>query len=494
VPGAQGWDREDAERFRGRRVVVVTDCDKPGRAAANRVARDLAGLAQEVRLLDLDRGRDDGYDIGDFLRDAHTDEERAHACNLVNKLANSAPLVVPDGLVALPASAVQPEPVAWLWEGRVPLGSITLLVGDPGLGKTLMACELAASVSRDGGVVLMASAEDSPATTLVPRLKAAGAALDNVRFVQLRRDGLDQGITLPDDVEALDQLVAKHGAHLLIIDPLMAHLPDAINSFRDQSVRRALTPLYRLAVERGCAVTAVAHLNKGAGGEPLYRVGGSIGFPAAARSVLLLARDPDDSEDGDRRVLAHIKCNLAPLAPSLAYEVETMRLPEDERIETARLKHTGESDYKGSELLGRSTDKGDAVSDASEFLALQLVAGPRPAEEIKAAARDAGVSEKTLERAKKRIGVESDRVGFGPEGVWYWRPADIDGQDADAANGGSNLALYGSSPSGAGTQGIEPAPRPHRTPTPPDDDLWEPERGAPGRAEDEAVPAPEMAA
>jgi RecA-family ATPase len=135
----------------------------------------------------------------------------------------------------------------------------------------------------------------------------------------------------------------------VVIDPLMAHLPAEVNSWRDESVRTALAPLYRMAEERDCSVVIVLHMNKARGADPLHRVGGSIGIPGAVRSALLLARDPDDpdGERGNRRVLAHVKSNVSELAPSLSYEIEPVLLPGDDRIETARLRLLGESERSG---------------------------------------------------------------------------------------------------------------------------------------------------
>jgi RecA-family ATPase len=96
-----------------------------------------------------------------------------------------------------------------------------------------------------------------------PRLEAVGANLEHVSFVNIQTDeGLEDGITIPDDIDVLNELVAEVGANLLIVDPLVAHLPGGIDSHKDQSVRRALAPLYRLAEAQGCAVVALMHLNK----------------------------------------------------------------------------------------------------------------------------------------------------------------------------------------------------------------------------------------
>ena len=80
--------------------------------------------------------------------------------------------------VLIRLAEVEPEPIRWLWPGRIALGKLTLLAGDPGLGKSLITIDLAARVSTGaawpdtpsepnptGGVVLL-SAEDDLADTI----------------------------------------------------------------------------------------------------------------------------------------------------------------------------------------------------------------------------------------------------------------------------------------------------------------------------------------
>lgn len=203
--------------------------------------------------------------------------------------------------VATPASQVEREEVDWLEPGRIPCGHITGLVGHPGLGKSMYTCDLAARVSRgdlgEPANVLMLSAEDSLAATVRPRLEAAQADLDRVRFVRMEHgDGLDSDLSFPSDLNELRRLVAELRPKLVVIDPLVSHLDDAVDSHRDHNVRKALAPLRAIADEFGCAVVALMHLNKDTSVDALLRIGGSVGFGALARSVLLLARDPDDEE------------------------------------------------------------------------------------------------------------------------------------------------------------------------------------------------------
>src|SRR5829696_4119780 len=96
-------------------------------------------------------------------------------------------------LVGRLLSEVEPEQVEWLWPGRLPLGKLAVLDGDPGLGKSAVTLDLAARISAglelpDGqpcepaGVVLL-SAEDGLRDTIRPRLDAAGA--DSEKIVAL---------------------------------------------------------------------------------------------------------------------------------------------------------------------------------------------------------------------------------------------------------------------------------------------------------------------
>ncbi len=118
-------------------------------------------------------------------------------------------------------SEVPSQPVQWLWEGRVPTGKVTLLDGDPGAGKSLVALDLAARVSRGAAMpmarvrpagpanVVLFNDDDSLADTVRPRLEAAGADLSKIHCV-------DGEITSADLAEIRPALV--------IIDPLAIYL------------------------------------------------------------------------------------------------------------------------------------------------------------------------------------------------------------------------------------------------------------------------------
>lgn len=343
------------------------------------------------------------------------------------EFAPGLPTVEVDGAVAIPASSVRREKTEWLWPGRIPLGAVTALAGREGLGKSTLTCNLSARLTRGEltgrpEVALLASAEDSLSATLRPRLEAEQADLDRVFFLRMRKEGLDFDLTFPSDFGELHRLVEQTQARLVVIDPLMAHLEGRIDAYRDQSVRTVLAPFHHLAQEHGCAVVVLLHLNKAAGLDAAQRIGGSVGLPAAARSVLLLARDPDDpaGEQGSSRVLAHVKCNVAPLAPSLLFEIEPILIPAtgtEPDVETSRIVELGICDYTGSELLGSTQNSGSKLEEAQEFLREQLFE-PRPSRQVKEAADAAGITAKTLRRAREQLGVEEVREGFPATTTW----------------------------------------------------------------------------
>ena len=313
-----------------------------------------------------------------------------------------------------------------------------MLAGEPGLGKSLLSIWLASRLSRGElgktpAASLFLTAEDSHEHTVLPRLVAAGAELDQIVFPPPGRDGLERAIRLPDDVSYLDELVASTEAGLVVFDPLVAYLPAKVNSWQDQSLRGALAPLAALARERDAAVLLIAHLNKGRDADPLRRLGGSIGLAAAARSLLLLARDPDDPDGaiGPRRVLAQAKSNLGLLEPSLAYRIETASL--EREVTTAYLKTVGASRFSAAELLAlNETEARSKLSEAEALLRAELEDGPRPVSELRAAAWELGISITTLDRAKKKLGVRSVKLDLD-RWVWELPPSDQSADEVAAA-------------------------------------------------------------
>lgn len=314
----------------------------------------------------------------------------------------------------------------WAWEGRVPLGALSLLAGRQGLGKSTLTIELAARVSRgdlpgdlhgEAAGVLIVTLEDAAGAVVKPRLMAAGADLDRVHHVHATVDGLDALVTFPADAEEIERAAVEHGARLLIVDPLTAALPGELDSHRDAALRRALAPLAALAERCDLAALVVAHLNKAPGSDPLYRVGGSVAMTAAPRSVLIVGAPDLDAPD---RVLAHAKCNYGALAPALAARIEGRELPLDgETLSTSRWVACGESDLTVHDLFGAATEEQSELDEAAGFLRDALADGEwhAKADLVGDAGRER-IAARTLQRAAQVLHVEYSREGFPARSSW----------------------------------------------------------------------------
>ena len=330
-----------------------------------------------------------------------------------------------------PLSGVRPRPVEWLWPGWIPLGKLTVLDGDPGVGKSTLLIDLAARLSRDGlmpdgvlgpvGMSLILSAEDGEADTIRPRLTAAGGVAERVFTLPAVRgdDGEMRPPEVPLDLPAIDAAVRQYGARLLVIDPLMAFLTRA-DAGSDQDVRQALFRLSRLAERRECAVVCLRHLSKMGGDKAVYRGAGSIGIVAAARSGLVAAADPDDP---GVRVLAAVKCNLAAPPRPLRFALETGG-------GVCRVRWLGTADLTADDLVRRLTrpelakraEERTRLQEAVEFLRTLLADGPRRTSDCYLLAHIEGIARRTLQRALKPAGVRQRKAPRGGEPLWELVP------------------------------------------------------------------------
>lgn len=435
------WRPEYSEALRGADVIIVADTDDAGHAHARHIAKSLDGVAARVRTVEALKGKD----VSDHLAAGHTLEELVPVdLDAPSPNGPAAPAgAEAAGTTATRIADVFVERIRWLWPARLPFAKVSLLDGDPGLGKSTLTLDIAARVSTaspmpDGhrpdhpGNVLVISAEDGAADTIRPRLEAAGADLERI-WVFDRVEDYDEKadlyftrpIELPGDLLRIEGIVRDHDITLVIIDPLVAFLGAKTDSHRDSDVRRVLYPLAQMAQATGAAVLCLRHLNKAPGTNPIYRGGGSIGFIGAARLGLLVAAHPDDPE---RRVLAVAKSNLAAIPESLVFRL----CPDDLRQVAYVGWQEGECALRASDLLGGSPRERAAPQRdrAQELLQEVLADGPVLRSEIVDQAEAEDISWRTVMTAKKALGVRSKQVavpgqqGAGPS--WWYLPSHYD--------------------------------------------------------------------
>lgn len=305
-------------------------------------------------------------------------------------------------------SEIQSKEVAWLWYPFIPYGKLTIIQGDPGDGKTTLVLNIAAKLSKGEGLdsdmklteplaVIYQSAEDGLADTVKPRLEAAGADCENISVI----DESKKSLSMID--ERLEEAIIKTKAKLLILDPIQAYLGGNMDMNRANEARDMTKKLAALAEKYQCAIVLVGHMNKAAGNKAAYRGMGSIDFFAVARSVLLVGRV--EGEENIRAVV-QIKNNLAGFGHPKAFE-----LSEDGFL------WLGDYEITADEVLGGIAPKANKLEQAKRLLRkLAETNNAMQSNEIFNLAEEQNISRRTLENAKKELGVRAKRINNS----WYW--------------------------------------------------------------------------
>jgi len=300
--------------------------------------------------------------------------------------------------------------VEWLWYPYIPYGKITIIQGDPGEGKSTFAMNLTALLTNGGetpftkvriepSTVVYQNSEDGKEDTIVPRLNACGADLKKVAYI----DEYDSSLAMDDS--RLDKVLEETGARVLILDPIQAYFGEGTDMNRANDIRPIMQRLSKMASVRRCAVILIGHMSKSKTATGIYRSLGSIDIPASARSVLLISKL--DEENGDRRILAQIKNNLAPIGDSIVF-----RIGNDSKIQWERRSRLTAEQVIDDDFDNPNTKCTRAIDMIEEMLADGEVLGKSVIESCK----KLGMSERTINEAKAKLGVKSIKKKDG----WYW--------------------------------------------------------------------------
>ena len=319
------------------------------------------------------------------------------------------PMQNPAGRL-VPLSEFRSTETEWLWYPYIPLGKVTIMQGDPGEGKSSIALYLAAAVSRGldpenpreiittPDIAVYQNAEDGIADTVKPRLERAKADCDMVYCLD------DSQIPLSVTDGRIGMILRELHPKLLILDPLQAYLGDDVDMHRANEVRPVMRMLSDLAEQYHCAILLIGHMNKMQKTKSLYRGLGSIDLTAAARSVLLVTRDPAHPEN---RVIMQIKNSLAAEGKSVGFRVE----------DNGSLTFLGEYELTTEEALDAER-RAPSQGDRAEALILEWLEKEQPlyARDMYLIADSEDISKETLMRAKKKLGIMSRKTEHG----WIW--------------------------------------------------------------------------
>lgn len=305
-------------------------------------------------------------------------------------------------------SEIESQEIEWLWFPFIPYGKLTIIQGDPGDGKTTLVLNLAAKLSkgealdkdmdiREPIIVIYQTAEDGLADTVKPRLELAGADCEQIIVI----DESDKLLSMAD--ERLEEAIQTTGAKLLILDPIQAYLGGGMDMNRANEARDMTKKLGALAEKYKCAIVLIGHMNKASGNKAAYRGMGSIDFFAVARSVLLVGRIEGEP---NVRAVVQIKNNLAAFGHPKAFA-----------LSEAGFRWLGDYDITADEILGGIAPKANKLEQAKQLLRkLAETSNAVQSNEIFDMAEEQGISKRTLESAKKELGIRAKKINNS----WYW--------------------------------------------------------------------------
>lgn len=317
------------------------------------------------------------------------------------------------------ADEIMPGAVRWLIPERIPLASLTMIVGRDGSAKTTFARWLAAA-SSTGALsgeplrVHLALAEDDPSRVTAPGLIAAGADLSRIEVVT---DGVWR---FPRDLERLEVHLQRSPADVVIIDPLAA----SISALGHQPAGEALRGLRGIAERNQSAVVVIHHTIKRAS-DPGTAIAGGYNVRAACRSILFWeqlsrigcqyvrnraeAQGLDlDEQTGRLCILWPYKASYAKLAAPLVFEQRSVENPAQPgaTLGTVELVAMLTDDLDSAVALD-GVDGGSNRHRVKAAILVLLARGPMTADELEGAVLTiSGASQRTFQRARAQLADE----------------------------------------------------------------------------------------
>jgi putative DNA primase/helicase len=318
----------------------------------------------------------------------------------------------------------------WVWNDVIPVGQLTLLMGEPGVGKSLFAMDAIARLTRgvcghcesDRGAVgaaMLFVGEDDVGCTVRTRLNAAGADLSLVSLAgnlisvnpqtrRLSRMLIRESCDL-EELEAYLQDIKKSGdpVRLIVIDPVNCFLEDA-DKKGTEGFRSMIAALGDLALAWDLAILMVAQADRiGKGSEATLRSTVPV-LTAVARSVWKIVLDDVDPRV---RLLLPVKTNLCETPPGFRFTIEQQVIHWDDRpVEGSANDSTEKFDWERFP---------DEMTRVTEWLRYRLREGAVLTTTLRKEAASLRMSGATMRRALTQLGCLRGKQ-LGLNGKWFW--------------------------------------------------------------------------
>lgn len=299
------------------------------------------------------------------------------------------------------------EVITWAVDNVLLKGALNLFIGDPDIGKTLVAILYIAKLSRQGKKTVVICREDSYGHIWVPRLEAAGANLNFVIPVfGVGIDGEEDLIPwMLDNTEhliLLKGLLIKEQPELCLIDPI-ADFTGSKDLNKGNDVRTITGPLNKIAQETNVAMLANCHTTKAIVDSVIKTAAGSYQLMAAVAVAWYFMEDRDNQE---KRLMMQAR-NKYGTKRGWRYIIR----------DASETDKTGVAEFKGAEyrsvneLLRRMLDKDDSkIGEVRKWLeTLHLEDGPRDSAACNKEAFDRGFSHDLITKACRQKNIVRDR-------------------------------------------------------------------------------------
>lgn len=422
--GKSGWPDTIVQYFKGfKKATFIYDvgAEKDVKKHAATLKKAFPKMHVFICKVPMDK---EGNDITDYLM---TQADRPMAfLDVLDKSKEFKIEEVPEDRVhIINVDEVKAKPIHWLWHHIFPLGKVSLLIGDGGAGKSYFANYMASRITtgRDWidpekkqpvGSVIIITTEDGVADTIKARAVLMGTDQKKLKIIDGVSEGMDKDVmslVIGENLALIEKAIVEiKDVRLLVFDPITEFI-GKIDDHRAAPTRTALAPLAALAEKHDIAILIISHLNKDDAKKIIYRTTGSQSYVNMARAVWAIA---EGEETEDRRLLTPIKQNLSKKPDGFAFSITDDKgiVFEQGRVKIAADDVFGTEDQK----IERSQ-----IDEAKEFLLETLSNGSVRATDIFKDAHQAGISKKTLRRAKTALNVIAIQTYDEDKRFWIWK-------------------------------------------------------------------------
>jgi archaellum biogenesis ATPase FlaH len=317
-----------------------------------------------------------------------------------------------------PISEVEAEDIEWLIPGLIPRRELTILEGDPGLGKSYLIQMISARLCDGKPLPVFPEYHpQGPVRVVHFDTENTAATVTKSRLMSNRCKNLENFFQSEepfsiDDKERWEVVVNRLEEikpALVVFDTINTYIGTA-DTYRSSETQQAMAFFKSLAVRFNCAVVVLRHLTKGKGDKAIYRGQGSIAFAGSARIVATVGQHP---EEEDLRVVACTKNNISTKFKSFTFSIEPVG-------NKSRFVWGESVDYNSEDLMVAVKPNGSDKEKAIEFLKEVLSNGREDASKIIQMAEARSISRSTVNRAAAAIGVNKDITGFGKNRQSWW--------------------------------------------------------------------------